>query len=318
MPDPAVPYQVPFGGSSPRYPFQNRIGTSVSDHSLNLTQARAAKFLPRIKEDEVKQAPVVMYPGTIVGTLNEGHTNGALASYFGEKPNVLLPASAVGYKLVYTALDLNHSRYGSVYQIDTFNTLIAGAGTSTAATGTVLPLGVVQEPVFCEAWQLQRRNLRIQSKLNILSRGRQLRIPAITAEEKLIKPGDLVQVSDTAGNLDWIGAPAATYPGRWKAFDPTDTDCANIPFIVGRCVDKHRIATGTADTEMAADLSAGTTLTNVNTDQQYDTMGRVQTVPGLGLQGSGTQGVMAADTFARSDSNGDYWVLDIAIGVIGI
>lgn len=315
MPTPSVNYQVPFGGSSARFPYWNRMGTCAYDHSLNLAQARAARFLPRIMEDETKQAPVVMYPGTIVGTLNT-RDHSTISSYAGEKPTVLVPASGVGYKVVYTALDVSHSRYGSVYDIDSYGNAVSSTGTSTATVAAVRPLGIVQEPIYCEAWQLQRRNLRVQAKINILTRGRQLRFAAITAQEKLIYPGDWVQVDDTAGNLDWINNPSATYPGRMKKWD--ESTIGDLPYVIGRCVGKHRIATGTATTRLSADLSNSVTLSNLNSDQGYNTMGRVQTVPGLGLQGSGTQGVPADLTFAVSDGNGDYWALDIVVGVPGM
>lgn len=319
MPSPSTPFFAPFGGRSERYPFWNRMGTCAYDHSLNLDQAKAAKFLPRISEDQVRQLPLVMYPGTLVGVLNtRDHTD--LTAFTAEKPGILVPAhaSAAGYEVVYTALDADHSRYGSVYDVDgTGASFVSGAGTSTATVAQTIPLGVVQEPVWCEATQLQFRNMRHQHKINVLSRGRQLRIPCMTAEEKLIFPGDLVQVSDTAGDHNPT-SPITSYPGRWKKFDPTGTDVSMLPFVVGRCVDRRKIASGSATTMLSADLAAGTTLTSVNADQDYDTLARVQTVPGLGLQGSGTQGLLASQTFAVSDGSGDYWEIDVAIGVVGI
>jgi len=319
MPEPSTPFFTPFGGRSERYPFWNRIGTCAYDHSLNLDQARPAKFLPRIKEDEVRQIPVVMYPGTIVGVLNT-RDHSALSAFTDEKPGILVPAhaSAAGYEIVTTSIDVNSGRYGSIYDADgTGSSLLSAAGTSTVTVAQTIPLGVVQEPVWCEATQLQFRNLRYQTKINVLTRGRQLRIPCMTAEEVLIQPGDLVQVSDTAGDHDPT-VPATSYPGRWKRFDPTGATVAMVPFIVGRCVDRRRIATGTAATVLSADLAANVTLTNVNSDQDYDTLARVQTVPGLGLQGSATQGALASQTFALSDGSGDYWEIDVSIGVIGV
>jgi len=40
---------------------------------------------------------------------------------------------------------------------------------------------------------------------------------------------------------------------------------------------------------------------------------KVQTVPGLGLSGSGTQGVPAMFEHAVSDSSGDYFALVIKV-----
>jgi len=320
MPTQSSPFFQPFGSSSPRYPFWNRIGTCAYDHSLNLDQALAAKFLPRIAEDASKQLPVTLYPGTIVGVLNtRDHTQGSAATFTAEKPGILVPASGVGYKISYSALDYNHARYGTIWDLDTGIALASAKGLTTATLGAVIPLGLVQEPVFCEATQQNFKNFRFQSKINVLTRGRQFRVPCITDEEKLIFPGDLVMVSDTAGNHVPL-TPRVSYPGRWKKFDPTNTLVDKVPYIVGQCVDRRRIASNALASEgdeIATGLGAGDTLTNLNTDQQYDTLGRIQTPPGLSLQGGGTQGVLASQTFARADASGDFWEIDIAIGGLG-
>lgn len=319
MPEPILQFQVPFGGRSHRYPYWERMDTCTYQRGLNLTQARPAKFLPVIEEDETKQLPIVMYPGTIVSVLNEDQTD--LADFRAEKPNIIVPAHghASGYTIVYGSNDIEHARYGSVYDVDgDGTTLVTSTGASSRSVLTTYPLGVVVEPIYSSALSEQRRNFNPQPKIHILSGGRVVRIPAITAEEKLIKINDLVIVSNTAGSHDPVSNPTTSYPGRWKRFDPTGA-VAQIPLIVGRCVGKHRIATGTATAvKLNTDLLNGVALTNLNTDEDYDMYKRIQTVPGLRLGGSGTQGVPPELTFARSDANGDYWALDIALSVIGI
>jgi len=92
---------------------------------------------------------------------------------------------------------------------------------------------------------------------------------------------------------------------------------------VGKCIGRHRIIAQTAASagslllnDILASLVDATT---INTDQGYDQLARVNTVPAVsGLQGGGTLGVPSPLTFARSDASGDYWAIDVAIGVPGV
>lgn len=319
MVDPILDHFTPYGSRSNRWPFWPYMNTTVNETALNISQLQPAKFLPVIMEDEIKQAPVVMYPGTIVGILNERDHSDLAA--FTDKPGVMVPAHghSSGYHVVYTSADTNaSSRYKRVFDIDgDGDDLRSSTGTSVATVATVFPLGIVEQPIFSRAFYEQHRNLEQQPKVRLLSGGRRVIIPCITSEERSIYESDLVKVSDTSGDWDPVNNPGTTYPGRWKKFDPAGA-VAQIPLLVGRCIRRIVIAKGTGSTLLSTDIANGVTLTEINSDEDYDTIKRVQTVPGLRLAGSGTQGMLPALMYARSDSNGYYYALDIAISVMGL
>jgi hypothetical protein len=315
--------KTPFGGAVKQFGFWDWMGTSENTHALNLVGATPAQFLPNLIDDEQVECPIVMYPGTIVGILNERDHTAVPAYYRNKSPSVVVPAHghASGYTVTYGSLDLATNRYGvATPDLDSSTGVgVTATGASSASVVMTYPLGVVQEPVYSSYFQTAYTNYKIQPKIGVLARGRVFRIPAITAEEKDIFAGDLVIVSNTAGTWDPAGAPTTSYPGRWKKFDPTGSDCAQIPLVIGRCVGRHRIVRGTASagTLLRSDLANVDTAT-LNEAQGYHTLNRVQTVPGFTLTGSGTKGVPYPLTFARADTNGDYWALDIAIGLLGV
>lgn len=315
--------KTPFGGSIKQWAFWDWMGTCETTHALNLAEAKPATFLPNLLDDEQVECPVVMYPGTIVGVLNSRDHSSVPTTYLNEGASVIVPAHghASGYTVTYGSLDLDTSRYGvATPDLDSSTGAgVSSTGASSTSVATTLPLGVVQEPVYSAHYQNLYTNYKIQPKIGVLVRGRVFRIPCITAEEKLIYPGDLVKVSDTAGSWDPAGAPATSYPGRWKKFDPTATDLKQIPLVVGKCIGRHRIVRGSASagTLLRSDL-ANLDTTTLNTVQGYNTLNRVQTTPGFQLTGSGTKGVPYPLTFARADASGDYWAIDVAIGLLGV
>lgn len=314
--------RTPFGGAVKQFGFWDRMGTSENTHALNLTDAKAATFLPNLLDDEQVDCPIVMYPGTIVGVLNSRDHTDVPSTYRNNAVSVLVPAHghASGYVVTYSALDLATNRYGAGTPDldDSAGAVVSSTGASTTAVATTYPMGIVQEPIYSQNIQNLYTNYKFQPKVGVLIRGRVFRIPCITAEEKLIYPGDLVKVSDTAGAWDPLGAPTTSYPGRWKKFDPSGA-VAQIPLIVGKCVGRHRIVRGTASagTLLRSDLANVDTST-LNSQEGYDTLNRVQTPTGFVLTGSGTKGVPYPLTFARADSSGDYWAIDVAIGFIGV
>jgi hypothetical protein len=313
--------RVPLLGGTKFFGYWDRIGTCAYSHALNLTGARPASFLPVILEDDQIEAPIVMYPGTIVGVLNSRDQDSVDATFVSEFVSPLVPAHghASGYTLTYTALDLATAKYGGSADADEDpDTVVAATGASTAVVKPCVPYGVVQEPVYSSYFQKLYTNLSIQPKINVLSRGRVLRVACITAEEKSIYPGDLVMVSTTAGSHDPINNPATSYPGRWKAWD---NSAATFKYVVGKCVGRHRIVRGTAvaGTLLKTDIqNAGLTASTLNAEEGYKMLNRVQTAPGFMLTGSGTSGVPGQLIYARADSSGDYWAIDISIGIPGI
>jgi hypothetical protein len=295
--------------------------TSLEDTVASLSKAQPAWFLPVIAKDYNKQVPYVLLPGTVVGVLNARDHTGIAAAHRAQSPNVLVPAfQGTSYKVNYGSWDLATDEYGGTYDLDETGgeTIVASTGKSTVTIATVPPIGIVQEPVISRAFFRKHRNLEQQTKINLLVAGKVFRMPAVTSEELLIYPGDLVMVSAGSGDWDPISAPTTSYPGRLAKFDPTDGDCSQIPFIIGRCLERHKIVSQTTPSSGAllmSDIQSGLLdASTLNQDQDYHILKRIQTVPGLYLQGSGTGGVPSDLTFARADASGHYWALDIQIG----
>lgn len=314
--------RIPPGGSVERMPGRFLKNSSLEDTVASIDKLVPAWFLPIIGKSYNKQVPFVMYPGTFVGTLNARDHSALITKFGSQSPNIMVPASAAAtYTVVYSAYDLATDEFGGTYDIDSANgeDLVAATGAGASTIATVQPLGMVQEPILAQQYYRKYRNLQQQTKINLLVAGKVFRFGAITANEKLIYPGDLVCIEDTAGAWDPLGAPTTSYPGRVRKFDPTEADCAQIPFIVGRCVQRFPIITQTTPSTgslLLTDIltSGALDASTLNQDQDFHIMKRIQTVPGLGLQGSATGGIPSDLAFARSDASGVYWGLDIQIG----
>ena len=282
---------------------------------------RAAKFLPVAMLDKLHDDdPIVLLPGTFVGRMNSDSMVGASTALGDqeETARALLPASTNLYKIQYSAFD---SDFG-VYDIDgsTVSTAVSAAGTSTGMVQKIKPLGVITAPVYSDVLKDKYTNYKRDLMPSVLMGNYTVVIPAITNAEKSIEPGDLVRVAGSTTQTD-TGAThyavskstntGAGVPGRLTTYDPsTVAEQALADYVVGRCIDKYVVARGTAVTRLGSDSA---TLSNLNTDHQYNTLKKVQTVPGLGLSGSGTQGVPAMFEHAVSDSSGDYFALVIKL-----
>jgi len=291
----------------------------------SLQGLKAAKFLPVALVDKLHDDdPIVLLPGTFVGLLNTGANRGinggAADTTFGdveEAARRLVPAHQVAYTITYTAFD---SDFGTP-DIDAAGADVSAAGTSTKTVGPIKPIGVVAAPVYSSALPDKFTNYSRDLTPSVLCGNYNVVIPAITANEKTIEPGDRVVIDDTASadhDPTQIGAATTNVAGRVRAWDSTANTGAGAAdlqgeYVVGRCVHKWVIAVGTASTKLSADLTAGTTLTSVDTTHGYGTLKRVQTVPGLGLSGSETQGVPAMFKHAYSDAGGYYYALEIRV-----
>lgn len=323
--------RVPREGQVLRYPWWPIKDTALHNTVLSLGGAKAAWFLPVLSKDYNKSSsggglPIVLWPGTIVGILNGRDHTSVPSAFRAQSHSVLVPAHqhASGYNIVYSAYDLASDEFGGTYDLDESSSevIVASTGATTTAVAKTRPLGVVQDAVVSQAYQRRHRNLKLQyDNINILSQGKVLRIPVITDEERDIRPGDRVMVSDGAGDYDPINSPVTSYPGRWKKVNESGA-YSQEAFVMGRCVGRHRIvkqSSVTSDTLLLTDIqNANIDKTTLNEDEGYHTFNRVQTVPGVYLQGSGTMGVPSPLTFARADASGEFWAIDIALAVSGI
>ena len=281
---------------------------------------RAAKFLPVAMLDKLHDDdPIVLLPGTFVGRMNsDSMVASTVLGNQEETARALVPACTNKYKIQYSAFD---SDFG-VYDIDgaEVNSVVGAAGTSTGMVQKIKPLGVITAPVYSDVLKDKYTNYKRDLMPSVLMGNYTVVIPAITNDEKSIEPGDLVRVAGSTTQTD-TGAThyavskstntGANVPGRLTTYDPsTVAEQALADYVVGRCIDKYVVARGTAVTRLGSDSA---TLTNLNTDHQYNTLKKVQTVPGLGLSGSGTQGVPAMFEHAVSDTSGDYFALVIKL-----
>ena len=281
---------------------------------------RAAKFLPVAMLDKLHDDdPIVLLPGTFVGRMNSDSMVGnTTLGEQEETARALVPACTNKYKIQYSAFD---SDFG-VYDIDgsTVSTEVTAAGTSTGMVQKIKPLGVITAPVYSDVLKDKYTNYKRDLMPSVLMGNYTVVIPAITNDEKSIEPGDLVRVAGSTTQADTRAThyavskstnTGANVPGRLTTYDPsTVAEQALADYVVGRCIDKYVVARGTAVTRLGSDSA---TLTNLNTDHQYNTLKKVQTVPGLGLSGSGTQGVPAMFEHAVSDTSGDYFALVIKL-----
>lgn len=298
----------------------------------SLPGMQPAVFLPVAAVDKAHDDdPVVLLPGTFVGRI-PSTVSGIPNDFLTNRP--IVPACPNAYTVEYTAYDTSTTEFGGTVDIDgNALTDIASAGTSTQTIPAVKPIGLVPQPVYSNLLASRFNNYsRNMETTQILVQNQAVLIPAVTAAEQLIDIGDKVC-------LDYTGSPnydptnvAGFIPGRIQkleaaveAFTGTaegdyeDRIHFAQDYCVGRCIDKFAIATQSstsAGQTYRAALAAG----NVDTSSvsklwDFHAMRLVQTVPGLGLPGSGTEGVPGYLSFARANASGIWYGLVIVVQV---
>lgn len=249
--------------------------------------------LPPVQVEEVHHDPVVIMPGTFVGIATGGTALGKI-----------FPAHAQTGKITgfFSSTD---DTWGLPATDQTWEAM-------TVTLGPVLPLGVVYNPVYSFNLQEQFLNYKRNENLGILT-DYLIQIPAITSNERAIQVGEMVMI-DTSANTYGRWASLGTIGkdkiiGRLQRWDGT---AANMKYVVGRCYGKVEFADGTAGANTK--LSADTTWTLTTAGKaEFKDLERVQTVPGLGLAGSGTKGTPAWLQDATADSNGKFYLLNILV-----
>lgn len=263
--------------------------------------------LPPVRIDEQHHDPIVIDAGTLVGiATGTSQTNGE---------GKLFPAVWVTGNADSTAVTLNHVSDGATW----------GLSTSTSQTidvGNIKPLGVVYQPIYSFNLQAKFTNYKRNDNVGVLT-DYVISIPCITTAEHAIRAGDVVCVANNhlqIGTFATLATRVANEGGRFKrlaaitsateysSLSATD----NLPdeYIVGRCLKSFVFGTGAATTKLQGDTTfsiatAGTT--------EFRGLGRVQTVPGLALSGSGTGGVPGHMLGGVSDGSSNYRALTILI-----
>ncbi len=278
---------------------------------------RAANFLPIAMLDKLHDDdPIVLLPGTFVGRINTTAASAVstadVYTNAEEAARALVPACWGAYKVVYGSDDV---AFGTDDIDATSARADAPAGASTNTVTGVKPIGVLTAPVYSNLLKTKYTNYSRDLTPSVLMGNYSIVMPAITIGERAIEPGDLVRVDgDGTAAADWnpvTNLTAANSPGRLLAWDGA---VASAGYVVGRCVDKYRVGTvgGATNATVGSLINTGT-LSNQNADHQFNTLKRVQTVPGLGLSGSGTQGIPAMFEHATIDSSGDFFALVIKV-----
>lgn len=218
----------------------------------------------------------------------------------------------------------------------------------------VKPIGIVFEDVYASWLPTAYVNYERQPTVSLLTRDYVVQIPAITPSERAIEPGDMVMVDGFgSSNTDMVWSPAT---GSWtnrvghlrrvSSVSPSEmlvaanTGAAAAltgllsghlvgffaaaaarmdEYIVGKCLRKVLFAEySSASANTAAETSVALDAFKLSThvSKEFQDAGRVQTVPGMSLQGSGIKGIPAWARKATADANGRFWVLEIHVNAV--
>lgn len=319
-----VDFRTPRGYQKVDWPFLTRF----TDGSTPGYFVKPAQFLPVWTIDKVQDDPVVIPPGTFVGRLNETDHSGltAIASAFTDG-NPLVPACAAStYQVTYGSNDITDAVDTGYYtpDIDT-GTAVTATGDGTETIAYVKPVGIAAKPYYSAMIPELYENYDPYLSQAWISGGHVVRIPCMTAGEWACQPGDLLQLPD-AGSQKWNpGSLLTSTPGRVEPYDSTN----NIEFIVGRCLNKFRIA---RQSSYSSGQKLGTAIgtgaprnpTNIDTSETYlwpsnenfKVASKAEGVPGMQLSAtSATFGRPSELLWAMPDTNGDYWAIDILVRV---
>ncbi len=137
-----------------------------------------------------------------------------------------------------------------------------------------------------------------------------IQIPVTNDEEEAIFPGDIVGVGTGVHHgIGWTSAQAwSTHKkaGRYKRYASGD-DFA-LERVVGRCLAKTYLGdtTESAGVTLKTSIANSTFTISSSATAAFKGLAKVQTVPGLGLGGSGTGGIPGWLLGARSNGAGFY------------
>lgn len=271
---------------------------------------RPAPWLPVSRIDTVHDDPQVIPAGTVVGRINEtDHADIYAAVTAAKRTNYLVPAWAgTGeYTLTYTADDITYL----TPDIDAYPTVVASAGASTLDIPAVKPLGITTYDLYASHMLDTWNNYDRQHMVAFLSWGYTVMIPVRTASEASLQVGDLVQVEDNNGSdSTWTPQAATNIVGRMKLWESGDSP----EFKIGRVLGKITLASQTSSVANQL-LSAGISASNYSGAHNFGGLSKVQTVPGMGLSGSGTAGIPRSMLSAVAQSQ-KWYALIISISVL--
>ena len=250
--------------------------------------------LPPVRIDDHHNDPIVIDAGTVVGFATGGQAVGTL-----------VPAHA---QTGATSLTLHFASEDSDWGLRSTDLSITASGYSG---GPVKPVGVVFQPIYSFMLQQTFRNYKRNENVGFVT-DYVIQIPVVNALMAGIQAGDLVMVNQTADEYGRKGdiTDLNDLMGTVQAFNNT---AAGMQHVIGKCLRNFVFAAGSNSTTLSADY-ANVSLTSAG-KAEFKGLERVQTVPGLGISGSGTKGVPAWLTKAVSDGSGDYRALQILVRI---
>lgn len=264
--------------------------------------------LPHVRHDKQHDDPIVIDAGTIVGRVSY---TGASSTLWNTVVPALMPtgltgaAAGVGMHftptLAESAVVLRIK--GTSEASETWN-LPGSASGDITNIGVVKPIGVAYNPVYSFILQSQFTNYDRSVNIGVVT-DYVVMVPATNAEEHAIEDGDVVVV----GSGDYYGAgweSTYTYPraGRYAKYNQNWAYAQER--IVGRCLKKIRIATSSSSAGTKLSTEATSVTLTTEAQAEFGALDKVQTVPGLGLTGSGTQGIPARLLDATLDDGSNY------------
>lgn len=266
------------------------------------TPLEAYTGLPLVRTDEVHHDPIVIDPGTLVGVCT-GFASAMQGKVF---PCVFGTGHTIPTGLVIAGTTESNTNWG-----------LPTSTTAYINCGFIKPLGVVYQPIYSFILQSNYTNYKRNVNLGVLT-DYVISVPAVNDEEVLIEAGDLVMVG--SGHSYGIGV-TSTYntnklAGRYARYSSSALYAAER--VVGKCYRKLLLGTASAastgDTLESA-ITAGTFTISTAATTEFANLAKVQTVPGLGLSGSGTSGIPAYLLTARCDASKNFYALTLLIRI---
>lgn len=251
--------------------------------------------LPMVREDKFHDAPIVIDAGTIIGVVTGGATVGA---------GTIVPA----------VMGTGLGDVGNLTGTGAINDWgLPGATAFNLAVGKVKPIGVCFAPVYSFILPYIYTNFKMQSSTPFLT-DYVIQIPATNADEVVIEGGDVVMLG--SGRFYGSGV-TSTYTtnklaGRYAKLSTSVDNWQER--IVGRCLRRLKLGniSGASGGEVLADNLASFTI-DAGASAEFSDLAMTQTVPGLGLTGSGTAGIPGHLLGATADTSGNVWMLTILI-----
>jgi len=260
--------------------------------------------LPAIYVDELRNDPVVIPAGTVIGIAQSGTCSGWV-----------VPATRAA-AVTPTAYSNQNSYWGiqSTY--------------TGGEWGNVKPIGICYKPIYSFNLQENFTNYKREYTVPFLT-DYVIEIPATWSGEHYINAGDKVSVTTGAvySSTNTVGQ---TQAGRLERYEDTITGSFTGAIsgaaeawglmklsenVIGTCLQTVTFGSGGAsegNTWLAQAKAGNASLTTAG-KSEYKNLDMVQTVPGLDNAGSGSYGVPTHLTNARADTQGLYKSLTILV-----